>query len=502
MEKYDVVVIGSGLGGLASAVLLAKNGYKVCVLEMNNQVGGTLQAYSREKTIFDSGVHYVGGLEKGQNLYQVFKYLGIMEKLKIRKLDEEAYDTVFFNADPKAYRYAQGYDRFIKNLTAEFPAEESSIKEYCRFIQEVCKRFPLYNLRTGNYMEQGNIGEVDTRTYLESITTNKKLQNVLAGTNFLYAGQPDKTPFYVHALIVNSYIESAYRFVDGGSQIATSLHQQLSAHGGVVLRRKKVVQLVEDAGKLQHAVAEDGSCYAANYFISNIHPVKTLAMIDSNLIKKAYRSRISGLENSTSTFYLNIVLKKDTFPYHNRNYYFFEDCDAWSSMNYTEESWPRNYGLFFTLSSKTGEFADGITIMSYMRFDEVARWQNTFHTALHQVSRGEDYENFKKQKTSKLLDSVEKRFPGLKASIKSVYAGTPLSLRDYLGTDDGSLYGIVKDYHDPLKTFLSPNTKIPNLFLTGQNLNLHGILGVSMSAVVTCSRILGMEYLVEKIKNA
>jgi len=500
--KYDVIVIGSGLGGLASAVLLAKNGYKVCVLEMNNQVGGTLQAYSREKTIFDSGVHYVGGLDKGQNLYQVFKYLGIMDKLKIRKLDEDAYDVVMFDDDPKVYKYGQGYDRFIRNLVSDFPEEEEVIREYCEFIKRVCKGFPLYNLRSGNYMEEGNIGGIDTRTYLESITANKKLQNVLAGTNLLYAGQPDKTPFYVHALIVNSYIESSYRFVDGGAQIARTLHQQLSACNSVVLRHKKVVRLVEQEGTIKIAETEDGSSYEATYFISNVHPVKTMEMVDSDMIKKAYRTRLQGLENSISTFYVNIVLKKNTFPYQNRNYYFFEDYDVWSAMNYTKDSWPRNYGLFFTLSSKTKEYADGLTIMTYMRYDEVAQWGNTYHTVLNDVSRGEGYEDFKKRKEEKLLNLVEKRFPGLKDCIQSIHSGTPLSLRDYLGTDDGTLYGVVKDYHDPLKTFISPNTKIPNLFLTGQNLNLHGILGVSMSAVVTCSRILGMEYLVEKIKNA
>ncbi|HEV8514866.1 MAG TPA: all-trans-retinol 13,14-reductase, partial [Cyclobacteriaceae bacterium] len=74
--------------------------------------------------------------------------------------------------------------------------------------------------------------------------------------------------------------------------------------------------------------------------------------------------------------------------------------------------------------------------------------------------------------------------------------------RDYIGTDDGSLYGVSKDYRDPLKTFISPRTKIPNLLLTGQNLNLHGVLGVTMSAIVTSSEVFGMEYLLEKIRNA
>jgi all-trans-retinol 13,14-reductase len=119
----------------------------------------------------------------------------------------------------------------------------------------------------------------------------------------------------------------------------------------------------------------------------------------------------------------------------------------------------------------------------------------------NEVSRGEDYEAFKKEKAEKLFDLVEEKFPGFKASIDSYYTATPLSVRDYIGTVDGSLYGIVKDYKEPMRTFISPRTKIPNLFLTGQNLNLHGVLGVTVSAVLTCSEILGIDYMVNKIRN-
>jgi all-trans-retinol 13,14-reductase len=119
---YDVVIIGSGLGGLACGTILAKEGYKVCVVEKNKQIGGALQTFVRERVIFDSGVHYVGGLDKGQNMYQLFKYLGIMDKLKLRKTDEDVVDGLMFADDPKVYKYAQGYDRFIATLTADFLA--------------------------------------------------------------------------------------------------------------------------------------------------------------------------------------------------------------------------------------------------------------------------------------------------------------------------------------------------------------------------------------------
>jgi all-trans-retinol 13,14-reductase len=86
--------------------------------------------------------------------------------------------------------------------------------------------------------------------------------------------------------------------------------------------------------------------------------------------------------------------------------------------------------------------------------------------------------------------------------IHQYYTSTPLSYRDYIGTDYGSLYGIAKDYKDPFKTLIPPRTKVPNLYLTGQNLNLHGILGSAISGLVTSAAFLDSDEFVERIKNA
>jgi all-trans-retinol 13,14-reductase len=130
------------------------------------------------------------------------------------------------------------------------------------------------------------------------------------------------------------------------------------------------------------------------------------------------------------------------------------------------------------------------------------RWEESFNTVSSESQRGEDYENFKKQKAEILMSAAQQKFPELKNAVKSYYVATPLSYRDYLGSEDGSLYGIVKDYKDPIKTLIAPHTKLPNFFLTGQNLNLHGILGASITALATCTALLGNENIIEKIKNA
>jgi all-trans-retinol 13,14-reductase len=502
-EEFDIVIIGSGMGGLVCADILGREGYKVCVLEKNRQIGGSLQTYVRDKVIFDSGVHYLGGLGEGQNLYQVFKYLGIIEKLKLQKMDEDVFDKILIENDDKEYVFAQGYENFIQHLLRDFPNEEKGLRMYCDKIKEVCSKFPLYNLRTGGNMgEKNSVLGIDTRAFIESVTTDKKLQAVLIGNSMLYVLQSGKTPFYVHAMILNSYIESSWKCIDGGSDIGKFIVKNIREHGGDIRRNAEVKKIVVEDGIASSVELADGSFVYGKNFISNMHPVRTLDMTESNLIKHAYKHRIQSLENSIGGFVLNIVFEKDAYPYIKNNFYYVKEGQEWILTEYTEENWPTGYAIFFSAASRSPVYAESMTLLTYMRFDDVKQWAGTFNTVSKEDDRGRDYEDFKKRKAELLLDLVEEKFPGLRKAIKTYYTATPLSYRDYIGNDDGSMYGISKDYSNPLKTFISPRTKIPNLYLTGQNLNLHGILGATMSGLVTSVAFLGSEDIIDKIRNA
>jgi len=503
MNNFDIVIIGSGMGGLVCADILGREGYTVCVLEKNKQIGGSLQTYVRDRVIFDSGVHYLGGLGKGQNLYQLFKYLGIIDKLKLQKMEEDVFDKIIIENDDKEYVFAQGYENFIQHLLKDFPAEEKALRLYCEKIKEVCSKFPLYNLRAGGDINEKNAAlGIDTRTFIESVTTDKKLQAVLVGNNMLYVLQSHKTPFYVHAMILNSYIESSWKCIDGGSDIGKFIAQNIREQGGVIHRNKEVKKIVVEEGKVIAVALADGSQVQGKYFISNMHPVRTLEMTETPLIKNVYRNRVKHLENSIGGFVINIVFKKRSFKYLKHNYYYHKDGHIWNMSAHTEENWPLCYAVFFSASSRSGDFAESMTILAYMRYDEVKQWDNTSNTISAVADRGKTYEQFKKQKAETLLDCIEEKFSGLRDCIEKYYTATPLSYRDYIGNDDGSMYGIVKDYRNPLKTFISPRTKLPNLYLTGQNLNLHGILGAAMSGLVTCTAFLGNENIINKIRNA
>ena len=499
--KYDVVIIGSGLGGLVSANILARHGYSVCVLEKNKQYGGNLQTFVRDKNIFDTGVHYIGSLGEGENLHQYFSYLGIMDDLKIAKLDEK-YDVITFGDDSNEYSHFQGYDSFSKSLIEQFPKEEKAIITYCEKIKEVCASFPLYNLESNSDGYDINYFNLKVSDYLDSITDNEILKAVLAGSNFLYAGKKN-TPLYVHALSINSYIKSSWRCVDGGSQITRLLLKKIKEFGGDYYNYQEVVGFEFDNNELDSVITKNGNKIKADYFISNIEPKLTVKMLEGKGMRKSYVNRINNIKSMISVFSIYIVFKPKTFKYINYNYYHFKTHQrVWDTQDYTEQSWPEGYMLSMGLRKNQDEWANNLTAMAYMKFDEVEKWKESYNTVSEKDFRGKQYEEFKKEKTDLFINELEKKFPNIKECIQSVHTSTPLSYRDYIGSHDGAIYGYEKDADNPMMTILSPKTKANKLFFTGQSVNMHGILGVTISGFLTCSLIVGKEKIMASIDKA
>jgi phytoene dehydrogenase-like protein len=157
--------------------------------------------------------------------------------------------------------------------------------------------------------------------------------------------------------------------------------------------------------------------------------------------------------------------------------------------------------LSSTESKHDPGFAESLTAISYMDFDEVEEWQNTFNTVAEESERGKAYERFKVEKAEKMIDALEKKIPGLRKNIKRYYTSSPLSYRDYIGSYNGNMYGYSKSSENPLRTMVSPRTKIDNLFLTGQSVNMHGILGCTIGAFNTCAEILGKELMDNRLTH-
>lgn len=496
MSKYDIIIAGSGLGGLECATILSKEGYNVCVLEKNELFGGCFQTYVRKGYLLDTGIHYVGSLEEGKIMNQYFRYFGIMDRLNLVRMDEEAFDRIIYKG--RSYDFAMGHSCFVDQMSGYFPGERENLQRYSCMLQEVGKLTCIETLKKGFIAADGmRFFCASASGLIADMIADKNLQAVLAGTSMLYGGQKDVSTFYHHAVICNSFIEGAYRFVDGSMQVPEQLIRVIKENGGTVLNRKEVTRFIVDGTRVKGVEVNHEEILEADYFISDIHPGRTLELLDKGgSVKGTYVARIRSRPNTYGLFTLYLFLKKNSYPYHNRNYYLHGTDDVWYDA--TASRGKINHCLISEqASSENPSFTEVMTILAPMYMEELHLWEHTVPGL-----RGEDYVLFKEAKSQQIIGFLKQHGIEFGDSIHSMSSTTPLSYRDFTGSVDGSAYGIVKDYKCPQKGFVSARTKMENLFLTGQNLNVHGALGVTLTSMMTCSELLGEEYLAKKAGNA
>ena len=497
MSKQRVVIIGSGMGGLSCGVMLAKNGYEVTVLEQGVQAGGCLQCFSRRGARFETGMHFIGSVAEGQTLDKLLQYLDIKKDIQLSELDRTGYDVVSIHG--QRYRFANGRDAFIEEMASHFPHQRQQLMQYFDLVEKVAGASSLHSLKHAESDAAINT-EYQLRSVnevIDSVITDPLLAKVLVGSLPLYAAERDKTPFSTHAFIMDFYNQSSYRVIGGSDRIAQSMVQTIERYGGRVLTHSKVTRIVCDDTHAIGVEVNSSNFIPCDYVISDAHPMRTLELIDSKLIRPAFRSRINAIPQTVGCFSVYLEFKDDVVPYQNYNFYGYNDDTPWDCEQYDDASWPKGYLYMHFCQEPHPTFAKTGVIISYMQMKEVASWAGTTVGR-----RGADYEAFKQQKAERLIASVEQQFPGLRNHIKHYYTSTPLTYRDYTGTEGGGMYGVVHDIQLDAACRVPHRTKIPNLLQTGQNINSHGILGVLVGSIVTCSELLTAERIYQQIIKA
>ena len=490
--KYDAVIIGSGLGGLECAHILSKAGMSVLLLERGTQAGGCLQSYRRHGLAFDTGFHYVGGLDEGQSLHSAFRHLGLLH-LPWQRLDNH-FDRVTIGN--QTFSFAQGYDAFVETLTVAFSAERDALNRYADMLKQCGEQqFDALNPQTGESSVLSRLFETSAYQYLTETFHDPLLINVLCGTSLKMELRKESLPLFTFAHGNGSFIESSWRLKGDGSLIVNSLADGISMHGGEIICNAEVRELVEKDGKLVHAVCSNGEIYEGTIFISNIHPAVTCNLVkQSSRMKKVYRSRITHLENTFGMFTVSLRIKPQTLRYFNWNQYIYKEPDVWA---FHLKNNPVSGVLVSCRIPEDGsKYVQQVDLLTPMNWSECEQWS---HTEVGR--RGEDYKAMKKRVADECITLAERFIPGLRDRITGCYTSTPLTYHNYTLTPEGSAYGLRKDFRNPMITLLSPRTPIPNLLLTGQNLMLHGLHGVTMTALFTCAEVLGKEPIWNIVKN-
>ena len=490
-KSYDIIIAGGGLGGLCCGAVLSKEGYNVCLLEKNDIIGGCLQSFGRNGKILDTGVHYIGSLDEGQIVNQYFKYMGILDKLRMKRMDESGFDKVIYGGE--SFDFAIGHDQFTELLGRKFPKERGNLNRYTELLKEIGGFISVDVLKKGVFTLGG------TRYFSESasgmiaqLVNDERLRNVLAATSLLYGGVKECSSFYHHAVINNSYIESAYRMTDGSQQIADSLAGVIIESGGTVLNNAEVTRFIAEEDRVLGVEINGEEVLTAGSYISNIHPQRTLELTDkTKAIKRVYVNRINVLPNTFGVFSLYLIMRKGSQPYINNNVYIHASGDVWYKDNAGAEI---ESCMISYQSSGDNDGCEVITLLVPMDISCLEQWYGTSPDR-----RGEDYLAFKEAYSRKILDFVKSYGYDFYGKIERMYSTTPLSFKDYTATKDGSAYGIMKDCRYPEACFVPVRSKLKNMFFTGQNVNLHGVLGVTLTAMLTCSEFIGQEYLARKV---
>ena len=509
-DNYDVIVIGSGIGGLVNAALLAKLGKKVCVLEQHYTAGGFTHAYQRKGYEWDVGVHYIGEVHRAKSpLRKVFDLVS-EKRLKWQAMDP-VYDQIIIGDE--SFDFIAGTDNFINSLSTQFPDDKEAIVKYVELVRDISyhsskffagQALPIWMAKIFHWLRPKLIRPEyfqTTRHVLESLTSNQKLISVLTGQWGDYGLAPNKASFLMHALLVKHYLNGGAYPVGGASAIAREIIPTILAAGGDVFTDAKAEQIIIKNNKATGVQLSNGLVINAKKIVSNIGYINTVTKLlpesiqqQYNLSKQAQKIKRSGASlclycgfNGTSeTLNLNTTnLWIYATPNHELNVANYEKAKG------ENEEFPVVYISF--PSSKDPEWSERfpnkstVEIVTLANMDWFKKWIGTDWN-----KRGEDYEAVKEKLSQKLLAKLFEHRPQLKNALDYYELSTPLSTENYQLNDEGEIYGLEHTVERFKQAHLHSETKVKNLYLTGADVMTAGIGGAAMSGVITTMRMQGL----------
>lgn len=506
---YDAIVIGSGIGGLATAGLLAGvAGKRVLVLEKHTQPGGLTHSFRRDGASWDIGLHYVGELAPGSMIRQFFDYLSGQEldwNPMPDPVEKFVYPGLVFDvpADPERYR---------QRLIEAFPDEAQAVN---RYFSDVARATRWNQLNLARQMMPGflspavrlaqvrarKLATQTTKDYLDHHIRSPKLRALLASQWGDYGLPPSRSAFAVHSQIISHYLNGAWFPAGGSSRIARTFERGIEQAGGAVRVASEVTRIVVEDGRAVGVEVRDHrhptpqtSIHRAPAIVSGVGADLTFNRLlppdpATQQASAGFRALLDELGTGTSavTLYLRLKEAVKTIGVHGENYWVNASWDHESddTANLLAGRPQRCYVSF--PSAKSGEDQHHTAeIIAFTEADAFRQWQDR-----PQGNRGADYSALKRTISEGLLGLAETAIPGLTDLVSYAELSTPLSVEHFSGHPAGAFYGLPATPARVMASHLGPRTPIPGLYLTGQDAGCSGIVGAMMSGMGTACQILG-----------
>ncbi len=516
--KYDAIIIGSGIGGLSVAALLAKAGRRVLVLERHYTVGGFTHTFRRKNFEWDVGIHYVGEFHREGSLPN-----RLMNDLTDGQLQwapmSDVYDRIIF--PDRSYDFVAGRERFIDELARVFPKERQALVRYVteadqiyasalRFFQH--KALPEF-LRpfTRRYMcrEFSGYARQTTSIALRRFTQDENLIGVLAGQWGTYGLPPSTSSYAMHGVVASHYFDGAAYPIGGSERIAAGILPTIEAAGGQVLSKADVAEILVRSGRVRGVRLADGHEIGALKVVSDVGVHNTF----SNLLPKddSRRSRLmhvtKRLQRSTGHICLYVGLSEsaDKLGLGTTNLWIYSGYDHDKAVEKQSRSAKRHLPVAYISfpsakdpdwQRRRGDCAT-IQVISLVPFEWFERWQS-----MPWQKRGELYDELKGRLSDQLLHILYEHLPQVQGKVEVAELSTPLSTRHFGNWGHGEIYGLACTPERFAAPWLKPRSPIKGLYLTGQDIVAHGLVGGLYSGLVTASAILGRNVLSEVEKRA
>ena len=481
-SNEKVLIIGSGIGGLSTAIILAKLGFDVAVLEKNRQPGGMLRSYVRQGVHCNVGVHYMGALDKGQVLRRCFDYLGITDQLPLIRMGVDGpVDRYHFNGHHlgiDTFDLPGGFAAYEDNLNAAFPGQKTQIKTLMAMLHRSARHLDRLDFLYSERPAQFWIEQTEALgTIFDEIGCSPGLRAVFGMPSVLIGVPPAQCPQFFHAVALASYLFSAWRLEHHGAHMADVCARRLIDLGGRLCTGQAVMHIRTCDGRVQGVTLASGEQLDAPVIIGAIHPGVMLDLLDPQGVKASYRRRIRGLADTASMVGVHALVPANRHPALSHNV-FAIDTDADGGIG----------DLIYMQLRPSGR--PEYTLLSLLTSGHESLWQPWRHTS--SGCRGADYLQAKDRLARRLIAGIEKvAGPFKKLQVIDVY--TPLSIRDWVGSPDGSAYGIMRSTRQLMSAALLNRTALRGLFLAGQNVLAPGILGTILGSLTTVQFIVGSE---------
>jgi phytoene dehydrogenase-like protein len=484
VDAKNIIIIGSGIGGLSTGIILSLLNYNVTVVEKNPLPGGLMRSYRRSGIDCSVGVHYVGALGKDEPLGKIFHLLGIsVDDLFERMGQDGVIDRYLF--DDFSFDLPTGIDAYEKNLHGAFPGDKTAIDAVIKNLREISGRMldPSFLINQGDPFK--NIDYLDSiGEYLQKHNASIGLQYVMAVPAQLNGVPLADCPLIFHHMVLASYLFSSWRLKESGSKMADVFAARFRHLGGRIILNDGAEKIILESGKISGLLLQSGKSIPADVIVAAVHPKALLGLLAPEALKVSYRQRILNLQETEGVIAVQVSVDARRHQEIPHNIYDIHIDEKAVSPN----------GIFYQLRRGDAKGANLLSIITKSSYSEWSKWENT-----KSGKRGREYEEKKISIAHDLLRNAGKVFGDLQDS-KIIDIFTPLTLRDYVCSPEGSCYGVMRSVGQLLKIASLNNVPIPGLCLAGQNAMAPGVLGSILGSFEAVRRIVGRERFADKIK--